>query len=257
MVPRFSHSISLPMSTWQRGRATCHVRSVSLPCQSHPLIANLQEQIGTVRSWAASADASLDWIEAGLSQIEVLVLAVNDFLNLSDTKTVLQHATSSTECLLETFFSISNSALRRHDSALLASSLKSHKRIEKDLSHLTVSLRTATKGLSLLLASNAPNAEMFGVLKEAIGATSASSVVLFNRVVAISAAASTSATSPALCTIKHLKKKISSGERVKLIYAKYEELDECVRIVESGSQRMLRILVNSRLALLNIQSNSF
>ncbi|KAF3332202.1 hypothetical protein FCM35_KLT01779 [Carex littledalei] len=281
MVPRFSHSISLPMtmSTWHRGRgrATGHVRSVSLPCQSHPLIANLQDQIGTVRSSAASADASLAWIQTGLSQIQLLMSAVNDFLHLSESKTVLQHATSSTECLLENFLYLIDSyssllsdivtlmqhqfevqsALRRHDSALLASSLKSQRRIEKNLNHLMVSLRTAGKCPSLLLASNVQETEIFEVLKEAIGATSAASVVLFNRVVAMSSAASTSADSSVLYTINPFKKKISNEEIEKLIYVKFEELEECVRIVESGSERVLRTLVNNRVALLNIQSNSF
>ncbi|XP_078162108.1 uncharacterized protein LOC144557416 [Carex rostrata] len=278
MVPRCSHSISLPMSTWHRGRATGHVRSVSLPCQSHPLIANLQEQIRTVQSWAASADASIAWIKAGLSQIELLVAAVNDFLHLSETKTVLQHATtSSMECLLELFLYLVDSyssllsdivtlmqhqfevqsALRRHDSTLLASSLKSQRRIEKNLNHLMVSLRTAGKCPSLLLASNVPEAQIFEVLKEAIGATSAASVVLFNQVVAMSSAASTSAASSVLYTINPFKKKISNEETEKLIYVKFQELEECVRVVESGSERVLRTLVDNRVALLNIQSNSF
>ncbi|XP_078161798.1 uncharacterized protein LOC144557144 [Carex rostrata] len=263
--------------TWHRGRVSGHVRSVSLPCQSHPLIANLQEQIRTVQSWTDSADASLAWIKAGLSQIELLMAAVNDFVHLSETKTVLQHATSSMECLLKLFLYLVDSyssllsdivtlmqhqfevqsALRRHDSPLLASSLKSQRRIEKNLSHLMVSLRTAGKCPSLLLASNVPEAEIFEVLKEAIGATSAASVVLFNRVVAMFSAASTSAASSILYTINPFKKKISNEETEKLIYVKFQELEECVRIVESGSERVMRTLVNNRVALLNIQSNSF
>ncbi|KAJ1692564.1 hypothetical protein LUZ63_009262 [Rhynchospora breviuscula] len=279
MIPGFSHSISLPMSPRWRAKTAYHARSVSLPCRSHPVIANLQEQVGAVRSWAADGDDSLAWIEDGLSQVDLLLSTVNDFLNLSEAQTVLQCATSSTECLLENFLYLVDSfgsllsdlvtltqhqfevqsALRRHDSALLASSLKSQKRIEKDLSHLAASLHAATKSLSLTLASSdASEDEIVRFFKEAIGATSAASVVLINRVAAIlSAAASTAAASSALCAIRPFKKKISNVEKEMLIYLRFEELEECVSVVESGSQRVLRRLMNSRVLLLNIQSNSF
>ncbi|KAJ3691315.1 hypothetical protein LUZ61_020479 [Rhynchospora tenuis] len=278
MIPGFSHSISLQMSPrWRAPKTACHARSVSLPCRSHPVIANLQEQIEAIRSWAGSGDDSLAWIEAGLSQIDLLLSTVNDFLNLSQTQTVLRHATAPTECLLENFLYLVDSfgslltdlvtlkqhqfevqsAIRRHDSALLASSLKSQKRIEKDLSHLAASLRTSTKSPSLMLASDASEVEIVGILKEATGATSAASMVLINRVAAMSAAASTAAASSALCTIRPFKKKISNVEKEMMIYVKFEELEECVGVVESASQRVLRSLMNSRVLLLNIQSNSF
>lgn len=278
MVPGFSNTISLPMTTWRRGTAACHVRSASLPCELHPLVANLQQQIGTVRSWAASADASVATIKACLSQIELLVSSVNDFLNLTERRTALQHAAASTDCLLENFLCLidsygsllsdiaalkqhqfeAQSALRRHDSTLFSSSLKSQKRIEKDLSRRMVSLRSTTKYPSLLHASaHAPETEIFSVLKEATGAISAASVVLYNRVVAMSAAASTTATSSALGTVRPFKKKIYNAEIEMLICVKFEELEESFRIAESGSERLFRSLVNCRVALLNIQSNSF
>ncbi|KAJ4775416.1 DUF241 domain protein (DUF241) [Rhynchospora pubera] len=278
MIPGFSHSISLPMSPRWRAKTACHARSVSLPCRSHPVITNLQEQMGAVRSWAADGDDSLAWIEDGLSQIDLLLSTVNDFLNLSETQTVLRHTAGPTESLLENFLYLVDSfgsflsdlvtlkqhqfevqsALRRHDSALLTSSLKSQKRIEKDLSHLAASLRTSTKSLSLTLtSSDSSEDEIVRILKEAIGATSAASVVLINRVAAMSVAASTAAASSALCAIRPFKKKITNVEKEMLIYVRFEELEECVSVVESGSQRVLRSLMNSRVLLLNIQSNSF
>jgi Arabidopsis protein of unknown function len=276
VMPNFSHPISLPMKPRRRDRTACHVRSASLPCQSHPLVVNLEDKITDVRSWTAGADVSIATIETGLSQTELLVSAVNDFLNLSDAKTMLQHASASTDILLENFLFLIDlygsflsdivalkqhqcevqSALRRHDSTMLASCLKTQKRIEKELSRLMVSLRPATKCLSLIDGTDSPKTEILGALRDAISAMLAASVVAFNRAVAVSAAASTSATSSALPTIRPFKKNIPKREIEMLVYVKYGELNKCVRIVENGSEKVLKALVNCRVTLLNIHSDS-
>ncbi|KAJ3691314.1 hypothetical protein LUZ61_020478 [Rhynchospora tenuis] len=263
------------MTQWPKKRAAYHVRSISLPCESHPFIANLKEKIRAVQSWVARADASVAGIEAGLSHIELLLLDVSEFLNLSETKTVLQHAAAaSIECVLESFLYLVDSygsmqseivamkqhhfevqsALRRHDSALIASSLKSQRRIEKKLSHLAATLRTTTKSLHLGHSSDASEVEIVEVLKEAIGATSAATVVLINRVVAVSAAASTAAASMVSCTVRPFKMRSCNGEKEMVIHVKSEELERCIEIVERGTESVLRSLVNSRVLLLNIQS---
>lgn len=277
MIPGFNRSISLPMNTRSKARAAYHMRSVSLPCRSHPLISNLEEQIRVVRSLATSSDSSLAWIDAGLSQIELLHSALNNFLSLSETKNVLQRGTASTEHLLDNLLYVVDSygsllstiatlkqqlfevqsAFRRCDSNLLASSLKSQRKTEKELSRLASSLRASHKYSPLEPASDATEAEIFGLLKEASIATSAVSVVLFNRVVAVSTIASTAAVSSASSRIGPFAKKVSKEEREMAAVKKLEELEECVKIFESGSEKVFRSLVNSRVSLLNIQSDSF
>ncbi|KAJ3691312.1 hypothetical protein LUZ61_020476 [Rhynchospora tenuis] len=262
------------MTQRPKKRMAYHVRSVSLPCESHPFMANLKEKINVVGSWVAGADASLASIEAGLSHIELLLSAVSEFLNLSETKSVLQHAATSTECLLESFLYLVDShgsmqsemvamkqhhfevqsALRRHDSALIASSLKSQRRIEKELSHLATNLRATTKFLNLNLSSDASEAEIVDVLKEAIGTTSAASMVLLNRVVAVMVAASTAVASLTSCTVRPFKMRSCNGEKEMVIHEKFEELEGCIEMVERGTESVLRNLVNSRVLLLNIQS---
>ncbi|KAJ1692567.1 hypothetical protein LUZ63_009265 [Rhynchospora breviuscula] len=274
MIPGFNRSITFPMTQWPKKRAAYHVRSVSLPCESRPFIANLKEKLVVVQSWAAGTDTSLASIEAGLSHIELLLLDVSEFLNLSETKTVLQHAAASTECLLETFLYLVDSygslqsemvavkqhyfevqsALRTHDSALVVSSLKSQRRLEKELSHLAATLRATTKTLHLGLSSNASEAEIIEVVKEAIGATSAASVVLLNRVAAVLAASSSAAASMASYTVWPFKMRSRNEEREMLYHVKFEELEGCIDMVERGTESALRSLVNSRVLLLNIQS---
>ncbi|KAJ3691316.1 hypothetical protein LUZ61_020480 [Rhynchospora tenuis] len=278
MVKGFNRSISLPMNTKPKARAAYHVRSVSLPCRSHPLISNLEEQIRAVRSLAANSDnTSLAWIEAGLSQIELLHVALNDFLNLSETKTVLQQGTAMTDLLLDNLLHLVDSygsllsivatlkqqlfevqsALRRCDSTGLTCSLKSQKKTEKELSRLASSLRASTKSLPLEFASDAKEAETVGILKEVIYATSAASAVVFNRAVVVSAAASTAAASSASNKIMAFARKISKEDKQMVDSEKLDELEECVKIVERMSEKVFRSLVNFRVSLLNIQSDSF
>jgi Arabidopsis protein of unknown function len=274
MIPGFNRSITFPINHRAKRREAYHMRSVSLPGESHPLIANLKEQIRAIQSWASGADSSLAWIEAGLSHIEHLLLAANEFLSLSETKEVLQHYPSSTDCLLESFLYIVDSyglllsdifmlkqhhfevqsALRRHDSVLLASSVKSQRRTEKELSHLAATLHATAKSSQSGLPSGDSEVGIIGVLREVICATSASSVVLIHRVVAVSSAASSVAASLALCTVRPFKKRISDGDRERLILVKFEGLEKCLEMVEKESERVLRSLVNSRVLLLNIQS---
>ncbi|KAF3332201.1 hypothetical protein FCM35_KLT01778 [Carex littledalei] len=263
MIPGFNRSISLPMNTRSKARAAYHVRSVSLPCRSHPLISNLEEQIRAVRSLPASSDSSLAWIEAGLSQIELLHSALNDFLSLTETKNVLQRGTASTERLLDNLLYLVDSygsllsaiatlkqqlfevqsAFRRCDSNLLTSSLKSQRKTEKELSRIASSLRVSNKYSPLEPASDATEVEIFGLLKEAIVATSAASVVLFNRVVAVSTIASTAAVSSASSRIGPFAKKVSKEEREMVAFKKLEELEECVKIFESGTNALIAQLV--------------
>ncbi|KAJ4806242.1 DUF241 domain protein (DUF241) [Rhynchospora pubera] len=277
MIPGFNRSITFPMTQWPKKRAAYHVRSVSLPCESHPFIANLKENINAVGSWASGADTSVASIEAGLLDIELLLSAVSEFLNLSETKSVLQHAAASTECLLESFLYLVDSyrllqsemvtmkqhhfevqsALRRHDSALIASSLKSQRRIEKELTHLAASLRATTKSLHLNVSTDSSETEIIEVLIEAITATSAASVVLLNRVVAVLAASSTVAASMVSCTVRAFKMRSCNGEKEMVSHVKFEELEGCIEIVERGTESVLRSLVNSRVLLLNIQSGLF
>jgi Arabidopsis protein of unknown function len=274
MIPGIHRSITFPISHRTKGHAANYVRSMSFPAKSHPLIANLKKQIRVVESWASGADASLPAIKAGLSHIEQLLLAINEFLSLSETKTMLRHTAALTECLLESFLYLVDSyglllseivtlkqhlfevqsALRRHDSRMLASSVKSQRRIEKGLSHLAGNLRAATKCLHCRHPSDDSEAEIVGILVEAISNTSAASGVLLGKVVSVLATASTSAAMLALCAVRPFKKRNSDGEKEMSIHEKIEELEECIEMVERGSERVLGSLINARVLLLNIES---
>jgi Arabidopsis protein of unknown function len=274
MIRGFHRSITFPISHRPKGHAANYVRSVSLPARSHPLITNLEKQIRAVESWAARADASLPSIKAGLSNIEQLLFTINEFLSLSETKTMLRRTVALTECLLKSFLYLVDSyglllseivtlkhrqfevqsALRRHDSPVLASSVKSQRRIEKELSHLAANLRAATKCLHYRHLSDDSESEIVGILIEAIGNTSAASGILLSKVVGVSATASTSAAMLTSRAVRPFKKRNSDGEKETSNHENFEELEKCVEMVERGSETLLRSLVNSRVLLLNIES---
>jgi len=277
MIPGFNRSISLPLNSKPKAQSMYHVRSVSLPSQSHPLISRLEEQIRALQTWAASSDGCLASVEAGLSQIELLQSALNEFLNLSETKIALQRGTASMEHLLNNLLYLvdlygsflsamvtlkqqifeAQSAFRRCDSGRLLSSLKSQRKTEKELCGLVSSLRVSMKPSPVKLESDAMKAEVFWILKEAICSISSATLHLMNRVVVVSTAASTATASSASNRIFLFTKKVFKEETEMVSYQKLEELEEFVKIVESGSDKVFRCLLNSRVSLLNIQSDSF
>jgi Arabidopsis protein of unknown function len=277
MIPGFNRSISLPLNSKPKAQSTYHVRSVSLPSQSHHLISHLEEQIQALQTRFATSDGCLASIEAGLSQIELLQSALNEFLNFSESKIALQRGTASMEHLLDNLLYLVDlygsflsamvtlkqqifevqSAFRRCDSGRLLSSLKSQRKTEKELSRLVSSLRVSMKPSPVKLECDAMEAKTFWILKEAIFSTSAATLHLMNRVVAVSTAASTAAASSASNRILLFTKKVSKEDREVVSYQKLKELEEFVKIVESGSDKVFRSLINSRVSLLNIQSDSF
>jgi Arabidopsis protein of unknown function len=107
----------------------------------------------------------------------------------------------------------------------------------------------------LKLEFDAIEAEIFRILIEAICSTSAATVFLLNKVVVMSTAASTAAASSALNRTLLFTKKVSNEERGMVFYQKLEELEHVVKTVESRSDVVFRSLVNSRVFLLNIQSD--
>jgi Arabidopsis protein of unknown function len=287
MVPGFNRSISLPLSPSRSAKNACaaaayHIRSVSLPCHSHPLISHLEEQIRVVRSWVASSDGSSAWIETGLAQIETLQTSIKEFLQLSKTQEILCRATA-TEGLLEDFLVLADiygsfvsavvtlkqhqadvqSAIRRADKICLVSALRSQRQVEKEISQLVLCLKNASKSRLLGLSSDVSEAEIAGILAEAVSATAIASMAAFSGVVglvAMPASASSAKTCSAMRSFKKLAfnslaKSMVSDEEFNVV-EKLEDIEACVRNVESGSERVFRSLISLRVSLLNISTPS-
>ncbi|XP_078161454.1 uncharacterized protein LOC144556852 [Carex rostrata] len=279
MAPGFIRLTSLPLSTGHK-KASYHVRSASLPCRSHPLISNLEEQIRATRSWAANPEGSSAWIEAGLSHIEQLQLALEDFLQLSQTQETLRQATSvdqflddllqlvdaygsfvSTILTLKECHSNVQSAFRRRDEAGIASSLRMQRKAEKEIAQLASVLRSISKCRRLALSSDVKEIEIAGIITEAISATALSSMALFTGVATLSAAASSKKSPSTMRSLTKLAINTSLMKRATIreedidLFERFEELDECIMNAECFSERVFRSLMNSRVSLLNIMTS--
>ena len=283
MVPGFSRSISLTLSPSHSVKnsraASYHKRSASLPCRSHPIISHLEEQIRAIRSWSANPDASSVWIEAGLAQIEALLTALEDFLHLCQTQEVLRCATS-TESLLDKFLLLADiygsfvstlvtlkqhqcevqSAIRRADKISLISAIRSQRHSEKKIAQLASCLKNVSKCRPLGLTSDASEAEITGILVEAVSATAVASMDVFLGVAAMSASASSTKTSSTMRLFRKLVLNSLSNSRVYdeefSVAEKLEELDVSIGNVEHYSERVFRKLINLRVSLLNISTSS-
>jgi Arabidopsis protein of unknown function len=220
-----------------------------------------------VRSWAAKPEGSSVWIGAGLAQIELLQIALEDFLQLSQTQETLSQAASLNQLLdellqLVDFYSsfLSNietlkqcnsevqSALRRQDGVQMASSLRSQRHVEKQMVQLVSRLRGMTKCKHLTLSSDAKELETAGILVQAICATAFASMEVFMGVGAVSAAA--------MKSLKGLKKRSTGMQKDNEALEKLEEEEERIRNIEFSSERVYRSLINCRISLLNISTSS-
>ncbi|XP_078161796.1 uncharacterized protein LOC144557142 [Carex rostrata] len=273
MAPGFVRSISLPLSPSHK-KASYHVRSVSLPCRSHPLISNLEEQIQAVRSWTANPDRSLSWIEAGLAKIEMLHIALEDFLQLTQTQETLRQATSLDQLLddilqlVDTYDSFvltivnlkqcnseAQSSVRRQDGVQMSSSLRSQRKIEKEMSQLTSALRGLTKCRNLAPASDAKELEIAGIMMEAIRTTAFASIALFTETRALSTKATTALKPFRKLMVNSNATKRATKEEINAM-GELEEFEKCISNVECCTERVFRSLICIRVSLLNITAPS-
>ncbi|XP_073106443.1 uncharacterized protein [Elaeis guineensis] len=296
MVAGFRRSLSLPMpnpsSPARKGRAlpekAYHVRSISLPCRSHPAVASLEDEIRALRAWQTCPEpesGSPAWICAGLARIDLLHASLDDLLQLPQAQDPLRHCSSAlwTDRLLDDFLRFADAygsfrsvlislkqtqselqtAIRRRDEVQVASSIRSQKRIEKDLAKLAVSIREASRSPAPALAADA---EMAGFMREVTAATAMASAAIFSGIGAVSSAASAVAasTSRASSWAVGPLRKLSMSRSSSLKRTDWEDgtlerseaLEECIESLESKSERVFRSLVNTRVSLLNILTPS-
>ncbi|EHA8591477.1 hypothetical protein COCNU_scaffold060633G000010 [Cocos nucifera] len=304
MVVGFRRSLSLPVpnpsSPARKGRAlpekAYHVRSISLPCRSHPAIASLEDEIRTLWAWQTRPEpesgGSPAWICAGLARIDLLHASLDGLLQLPQAQDPLRRRSSAlwTDRLLDDFLCFADAygsfrsalislkqtqselqtAIRRRDEVRVASSVRSQKRIEKDLAKLAVSIREASRSPAPALAADAAEAEMAGFLREVMAATAMASAAVFLGIGAVSsaaaaAAASTSrASSWAVGPLMKLSMSRSSSLKRTTVWEEWENgtlerseaLEECIESLESKTERVFRSLVNTRVSLLNILTPS-
>ncbi|XP_062178804.1 uncharacterized protein LOC133883480 [Phragmites australis] len=272
MAPSFGRSISFPLSparSFKPRAAACHVRSISLPCRSHPLLAHLQTQIAAVRSWATSPTAP----SSGLAHIDALHAVLAELLVLPEVQDAVCGATPASDRLLDAYILLADAhrgfqetllalkrdvadvraALRRRDAARLASAARSQRRNEKELARhaAAVSSGTVAKCARLGLGgATAEETEIAVALMEAAAASAAASATVFSAAASMSAAASSSKTTAAFAAFA----KKAAPETTEVVPEKLVELEKCIDECESGSEMVFRSIVRTRVSLLNIRT---
>ncbi|KAG2608591.1 uncharacterized protein LOC120668654 [Panicum virgatum] len=261
MAPSFGRSISFPISPRPRA-AACHVRSISLPCRSHPLLAHLHTQTAAARFWAANPTAP----SSGLAHVDALHAALAELLLLPEPQDAVRSAAS--DRLLDAFLLLADAhrgfqeallalrhdaadaraALRRRDAARLASAARSQRRSEKEIARLAAAVSSVAAAAKC--ARLTEETEMAAALMEAAAASAAASAAVFSAVASMSAAASSSKKTATFAAFAKKAAPVAAD----VAPEKLEELEQCIDECESGSEMMFRSIVRTRVSLLNIRT---
>ncbi|CAL9080381.1 unnamed protein product [Musa acuminata var. zebrina] len=267
MVSGFHRSLSLPGSN--RLDEPCHLRSTSLPCRSHPALSHLIDQIRSCPDPCTRCSSPA----AGLGRIDRLLAALDDLLRLPRAQDTLRGGPAWADRLLDGFLRLvdahgslrsvvtalgqdhaeARAAIRRRDPVRLASAARSHRRAEKELARLASTVKDLARSRSLnpgLWAEEA-EAEVAGIIAEAVAATAATSMAVFLAIAAVSSSAASSLSKGSWTdrVLRRAWKKRSEEGAM-------EAMEESMEGLEEGNGRVFRSLVNTRVALLNILTPS-
>ncbi|XP_043714510.1 uncharacterized protein LOC122662869 [Telopea speciosissima] len=298
VVAGFRRSLSFSTSSPRRPppqEKSHHIRSISLPCNSHPLISQLKDKINVLRSWESEAittrpsSASLC---AVLNHLKNLHDCLDDLLDLPQTQDSLRRRSDWVEKLLEDFLRFVDVygifqaslvalkeeqltvqvAIRRRDESKMSSYVKALKKMDKEMRKLTSTVRCIGKSSSsaLTFVSNG-DAELAAILRDVNEVTVMVSVALFHGMSSSSSSAKSWMVGWRLSkryqkmkeekgirefeeagvqSLSCLRKK--GNDEMRMALGKLQTLEDCIGRIESGSERVFRSLINTRVSLLNI-----
>ncbi|XP_010534133.1 PREDICTED: uncharacterized protein LOC104809754 [Tarenaya hassleriana] len=165
-------------------------------------------------------------------------------------------------------------ALRKRDDAKITANLKSRQNLARDISRLTPSIRerktTKHNFCHVSESKSYGDAELASVIGDVIDVTVFVSVALFNGVYF---SFRQTKTTPFIGLLKRSEKKVRTGEgieelrkideksmsglrrkrdeEVKILIKRTVELENSIREIECGSEKVFRSLINTRVSLLN------
>jgi len=223
MVGVFRRSVSFPNKNpnrpSQKPQISHHIRSISLPCRSHPLISQIKDEINGLKSWTNSTSKSQPLTSKNLSNGLTLLKQTHetfqDILQLPQTQESLCYHTIWVEKLLEyslrfvdaygmfqtSILSLKEEhssvqiAIRKRDESKLAIYLKAKKKLSKEIEKLVSGIRcvnlnvTQQQQLHVPVYSSSPtllsisdSVELGRVIEDVMSLTVSVSVALFNGV---------------------------------------------------------------------------
>ncbi|WVZ18584.1 hypothetical protein V8G54_005906 [Vigna mungo] len=305
MVGVFRRSLSFPNKNpnrpSQKPHISHHIRSISLPCRSHPLISEIRDEINGLRSWASTSKAqqqSCTTLSQGLTLLKDTHETLQHILNLPQTLESLRSHPLWLHNLLEDFLrfvdafgifqtsvmalkeehSSAQMAIRKRDDSKVVAYVKAKNKISREIEKIVsvlrcVSLAQHQQHCTQQAPTSLVDAELRHVIADVMSVTVSVSVALFNGMAASFAPRRLSWAQMVklsrkggrvkkddeelrerdvveMESVRNLKKK--GEEEVRLVLKKMRDLDECISAIENDTEKVLRALINSRVALLNL-----
>ncbi|GAV63454.1 DUF241 domain-containing protein [Cephalotus follicularis] len=209
MVGVFKRSFSVPSKHHSLQSSppitSHHIRSVSLPCRSHPLISQLKDEITDLKTRASKPDNRTSaWLCDALSSLKVIHNLLDDILQLPQSRESLTHKHDWVEKLLEDFLRFvdvygifqtsvlalkethyaAQVAIRKKDDSKSALHVEATKKMAREMGKLTSTIRCIGKytvpgsvGVSIGDAD-----QLGGIISDVIEVTVLVSLALFNGV---------------------------------------------------------------------------
>ncbi|RLN12061.1 hypothetical protein C2845_PM09G23880 [Panicum miliaceum] len=268
-----------------------HVRSASVPCYTHPLLMDVDDQLLALRLWTSYPGQN----PLSLAHVRALLCVLDELLHLPLAQGALARgaAAARADSLLDGFLVLADAfgtflaallalrqhaaelraAVRRRDAAKLASAARAQRQVGKELEQLAAAVaREATRcaRASLLASSTYSGApaelEIARTVAEAVNDTAVASASVFSEVGAVADAAAALASPASSSPKKRLplvnasssrSKQQRSEQREAAALGKLQELEQCVGELESESEKVFRSLVQTRVSLLNIHTPTF
>ncbi|CAD6338263.1 unnamed protein product [Miscanthus lutarioriparius] len=260
-----------------------HVRSASVPCHTHPL-ADVDDQLLALRSWTSNPGPKYP---LSLAHVRALLCVLDELLRLPLAQAALSRSAGTADSdglLLDGFLVLADAfgmflaalvalrqhaaelraAVRRPDSAKLASAARAQRQAGRKLEQLAAAVAREAGGGGMG-GAHAEAAEVARAVAEAVNDTAAAAAAVFLEVGAVANAAAALA-SPASASPKKSRLLPLSRSRQRSVMGdgeerregaaleKLQELEQCVRELESESEKVFRSLVQTRVSLLNIHT---
>ncbi|XP_050231657.1 uncharacterized protein LOC126680559 [Mercurialis annua] len=207
MVGVFLRSLSFPNKNPNRSSKpplSHHIRSISLPCRSHPLISQLSDAVNELKIWSSKSDnRTSSWLCDGLTRLKLVHDSLDDLLQLPQTQESLRRYPDWIEKLLQDFLRFvdvygtfqtsvlslkedqfaAQVAVRKRNDSKIALYVKSRKKMAKEMSKLANTIRDISPSFVPGLDSLSVNdTELVGVIGDVIEVTLSVSAALFNGI---------------------------------------------------------------------------
>ncbi|KAK7409878.1 hypothetical protein VNO78_00255 [Psophocarpus tetragonolobus] len=214
MVGVFRRSLSFPNKNQNRPSAkphiSHHIRSISLPCRSHPLISEIKDEINQLTRWTSTSKSNAQTstsLSQGLTLLKDTHETLQHILNLPQTLETLRSHPLWVEKLLEDFLrfvdaygmfqtsimalkeqhSSAQMAIRKRDHSKVVACVKAKKKISNQMENLVSLLRCVNviqhqQHCTMQLPSSVVDAELRHVIADVMSFTVSVSVALFNGI---------------------------------------------------------------------------